>query len=159
MVPSETWDFFDFRRPPPNFELFTTETWDFFDFLTIFGLILKFRCFFDWKASLSSQKIVIWFEICFQTSNHQNIYKMSNSYIKNRGMFDENKKEKEWHWTLYNLWKRGYFSSYKIVLKYKIFFLSKSFTGWLIKLYQIHPQTLLIRFKLFTRSNQVMIYP
>ena len=33
MIPSGTWDFFDFRRPPPNCELFPTETWDFFDFL------------------------------------------------------------------------------------------------------------------------------
>ena len=40
----------------PYFELFPTETWDFFDFLTnppLFGLIPKFRCFFDWKVSLS----------------------------------------------------------------------------------------------------------
>ena len=43
--------------PPSNFELFPTETWDFFDFLTtppLFGLIPKFRCFFNWKTSLSS---------------------------------------------------------------------------------------------------------
>ena len=37
-------------------ELFPNETWDFFDFLTppppLFGLIPKFSCFFDWKASL-----------------------------------------------------------------------------------------------------------
>jgi len=31
--PMELGDFFDFRRPLPNFELFLTETWDFFDFL------------------------------------------------------------------------------------------------------------------------------
>ena len=36
LIPSGTWDFFDFRRPPPlpNFELFPTETWNFFDFWT-----------------------------------------------------------------------------------------------------------------------------
>ena len=45
--------------PPPNFELFPTETWDFFDFLTthLFGLIPKFCCFFDWKASLMHSHI------------------------------------------------------------------------------------------------------
>ena len=42
---------------PPNFELFPTETWDFFDFSKTPPQkkkfqIPKFRCFFDWKASL-----------------------------------------------------------------------------------------------------------
>ena len=39
----------------PNFELFPPESWYFFDFLTtppLFGLIPKFGCFFNWKASL-----------------------------------------------------------------------------------------------------------
>ena len=48
--------FFISEDPPPNFELFPTESWDFFEFLTtppLFGLIPKFGCFFDWKASLS----------------------------------------------------------------------------------------------------------
>ena len=47
--------FWKCEDPPPKFELFPTETWDFFDFLTtppLFGLIPKFGCFFDWKASL-----------------------------------------------------------------------------------------------------------
>ena len=62
------WNFFFFfwRPPPPNFELFPTETWDFFDFLTtppLFGLNPKFRCFFNWNASLSLsvQKYFLYF--------------------------------------------------------------------------------------------------
>ena len=59
--------FWKCEDPPPNFELFPTETWDFFKFFDdptpLFGLIPKFRCFFDWKASLreyarSVQKIL-----------------------------------------------------------------------------------------------------
>ena len=41
LIPSGTWDFFDFRRPPPNFELFPTKTWEFFDFLTTPALLLS----------------------------------------------------------------------------------------------------------------------
>ena len=46
LIPSGTLDFFAISEdPPPDFELFPTKTWD-------FGLIPKFRSFFDWKASL-----------------------------------------------------------------------------------------------------------
>ena len=61
---------------PPNFELFPTETWDFFDFSTTPPppkcQISKFRCFFDWKASLIKLIKII---------SHYLIYKKNHHYL------------------------------------------------------------------------------